>query len=485
MCFTTVRNILKSANIILQISNYNNPMLKLAIKNQIILTPMLLIIPLIGILIFYIILLSDVRKQNSSVREMANATDQILISIATTQKLVTILDNLQTIDPTQNNDQKEELLFRYAEQYGILKYSSLNDDLTENISQESIKVIQSVIEKIEYSDNSKIESFYQQILLLNSRLSNLYTTLHAKKRSLYIESYQDIQDKTEKLTFVSLIIIFFIVSIGIILTFMISRNITKRLSNLSDKAHKITLGQFESIPEPVKITDEIDQLESYLAKMTHKLIDYVSIEKVIEGTEEERRRIAMDIHDKTLADITHLNRYIDNIKNNCENISIENCDFIKTKLSNLSDELRELINNIHPQLIETLGLECAIESYIENNINKSINYFLKFENDIENNLTTKIKLHLYRITTELINNILKHSNADMFEISFNNNNKTLLLTLDDDGIGMTLEKNYHGRGILNIQHRAKLINAEINWKNSRFSSGTRFELTMNCENLTE
>ncbi len=89
------------------------------------------------------------------------------------------------------------------------------------------------------------------------------------------------------------------------------------------------------------------------------------------------------------------------------------------------------------------------------------------------------QLALYRIAIEAIQNVIKHAAASRYEVNLEMREKTLVLSVEDNGKGMPDTDNRdNGRGLNNISERAKSISAEVIWKPSRFSSGTRFELTL-------
>jgi signal transduction histidine kinase len=87
---------------------------------------------------------------------------------------------------------------------------------------------------------------------------------------------------------------------------------------------------------------------------------------------------------------------------------------------------------------------------------------------------------IYRIVVEANNNALSHAHATQLEVGMTVRSDALVVAVEDNGKGFEfvaqLPTNSGGRGLHNIQERARAIGAEVSWRSSRFSSGTRFEL---------
>jgi len=96
------------------------------------------------------------------------------------------------------------------------------------------------------------------------------------------------------------------------------------------------------------------------------------------------------------------------------------------------------------------------------------------------------QLALYRIAIEAVQNVLKHADASRYEVSLEIRESDLILSVEDNGKGLSQNSSHSGggRGLNNIRERARAIAAEVSWKPSRFSTGTRFELTLPCQRKT-
>ena len=216
--------------------------------------------------------------------------------------------------------------------------------------------------------------------------------------------------------------------------------------------------------------------------MTDKLIRVVSTEKLLEGAEEERRRIAMDIHDQTLADLATVKRGVEALKEqgNCH----DDVSTLEGNLEKAIRNLREVMDNLHPQTLDILGLGAALESHLERHCTGADlpeYHFHQTRKAEELRLPKFANLAIYRIASEAIHNVIKHAGANRYEISLDVNDGNFCLSIEDNGRGFNADQVFDSqhRGLHNIRERARAIGAQAIWKPSRFSSGTRFELILN------
>lgn len=192
------------------------------------------------------------------------------------------------------------------------------------------------------------------------------------------------------------------------------------------------------------------------------------LKATLDGQEEERSRIAMDLHDEIGGILSTLKLYISQIK---EGKSEGDIIRLKKESENILDEavskVRMISHNITPPNLESFGLIKAMKD-LANQISTSGSLKVAIECNDERRLDTSSEIHLFRVLQELLNNTVKHSGANNVNIVFNFSDDEYELTYSDDGIGMDVGKNelsreFSGIGLRTIASRVEMIGGSLSW----------------------
>lgn len=201
---------------------------------------------------------------------------------------------------------------------------------------------------------------------------------------------------------------------------------------------------------------------------------------VFDATEEERKRIAKDLHDGIGQQMSGLKLAWENLVSNEKNVETETKEKIKL-LTNILDgaatELRSISHRMMPKVLESVGMVSAIEQMLEKTFQMSgINY--QFENlNIQQRFDQRTELVIFRVTQELINNIVKHSQAKNVFVQMLKNKNALILVVEDDGIGFDPKEKSDGLGMLNIKSRLETVKGNISFERGE-TSGTIAKITI-------
>lgn len=184
--------------------------------------------------------------------------------------------------------------------------------------------------------------------------------------------------------------------------------------------------------------------------------------------ERERKRIAQDLHDQTLADLRNLMLMSDKIP-------ADTNDF-RAEIESVSTEIRRICEDLSPSVLENVGLLASLEFLLQQTI-ENFKFSAAEHLEEEINFAPNVQMQIYRIAQEVLTNIKRHSEADFVEmnIEISAENEFVLQISDDGKFFAPAENALKGRGIGNIRSRAALIEAEVSWKESE-TGGTLFSL---------
>jgi signal transduction histidine kinase len=198
-----------------------------------------------------------------------------------------------------------------------------------------------------------------------------------------------------------------------------------------------------------------------------KNIEMSSVQSIIETQENERRRIALEIHDgigpQMSSSIHHLETIIDRIKEKDPQTASELQSLVEVS-NDVSEELRSVSHSLMPRVLLDFGIVAALQGLI-NRINASNKCQVEFIHSFSGNkLDQAIELNLYRITQELLNNGIKHANATNIFVQLVKNGDRLNLMVEDNGSGFEMNEltDSDGIGLSNIEMRTKVLGGELN-----------------------
>lgn len=192
-------------------------------------------------------------------------------------------------------------------------------------------------------------------------------------------------------------------------------------------------------------------------------MEITRLNATINGEERERIRIAQELHDGIggLLAISTIN--FEQVKNDLYLANEGNFSEGLKLLKEASVELRKTAHNIMPEILLQKGLVEAVKSFCERMAgNNSINISFQTVGTVKK-FNKEFELLLYRITQELLHNILKHSKASEALVQICFHEEGLDLTVEDNGIGMPAERrsSSSGMGLQSIQDRIKAINGHM------------------------
>ena len=201
--------------------------------------------------------------------------------------------------------------------------------------------------------------------------------------------------------------------------------------------------------------------------------------------ERERRRIARDLHDQTLADLRHLALLTDQINpNGVASDKHAQSSALRGEIESISQEVRRICEDLSPSVLQNVGFAAALEFALSHAVQdappeKRFEYEFYCDEAIEDRsrLATSVQMQIYRIVQEAVSNIWRHAAPTHVKlIATANDAGDFSLRLEDNGRAFDMNnRNVQGRGLANMRARAGLIDAELAW-DKRADGGTVFTL---------
>jgi len=207
-------------------------------------------------------------------------------------------------------------------------------------------------------------------------------------------------------------------------------------------------------------------------------------------TEAERRRIARDLHDQTLADLRNLALLVDQLpasggQNVRPNRAPSAPSALRSEIESISQEVRRICEDLSPSALENVGLPAALQFALAHAVEHAapdckFEYEFACDDALDEklNLPPNQQIQIYRIAQEALSNICRHANARHVKMSaIVQGGDVFELAIEDDGRGFDRSeaKKKPGRGVANIRARASMIDAEVEWS-KRAGGGTVFRL---------
>ncbi|MCL5962592.1 MAG: histidine kinase [Chloroflexi bacterium] len=207
--------------------------------------------------------------------------------------------------------------------------------------------------------------------------------------------------------------------------------------------------------------------------------------KLITAQEEERYRIARELHDEPAQALAALMMAVENAEEALPQLADaqkQKLDRAKELVRRALGDVRRLIWDLRPTVLDDLGLAPAVRWFAEQRLeNTSIDFDVRVSGT-QRRLPTAVETEVYRIIQEAITNVARHAHASHLTICLEQENGSLVAVVQDDGIGFDVTKlgqigRQRGLGLLGMQERASLLGGSMAVESSH-EKGTRLTVTI-------
>ena len=173
--------------------------------------------------------------------------------------------------------------------------------------------------------------------------------------------------------------------------------------------------------------------------------------QLLEKTEEERKRIASDLHDSVSHELLSL-----------KNLFEKNTDETNSKIDAIINDIRIISRNLHPVMFDKIGLKESIIQLVERT-QQATNFMVTADIEYTADLLSSTELQIYRIVQEALTNIIKYANAEAAKITISEDEKNIYIEIKDNGKGFDVAEtlaNNAAFGLHNIIERSRAVGGE-------------------------
>jgi signal transduction histidine kinase len=264
----------------------------------------------------------------------------------------------------------------------------------------------------------------------------------------------------------------------------LSRSVVAPIGELSEQAEELRRGNLES---PIAVSGDLEievlastleaarrrlsstlaeltglneTLEAQVAERTRALRERDAqrrnlVRRLLAAGEEERRRIARELHDEVSQLLTVIQLSLDRVEADAPELRRA-----QELLTETQREIHRVIFDLRPSLLDDLGLPTAIKWYARNYLEaEGLDVRLEVEDELQ--VPAAVEITAFRIYQEIVTNILRHAKAETVSVELYTDGGNLVLAVEDDGAGFEPGQRAAGAGIVGMRERAELVGGRL------------------------
>ena len=284
---------------------------------------------------------------------------------------------------------------------------------------------------------------------------------------------------------------FGLLAITIVLALLVNMAMLRRrfgpLERLIERVEAIDPADPQAFDPPpeARSVEEIDRLATSFCK----LLDRIEVERrrsgrlVLRAQEEERKRVARDLHDEVNQSLTGLLLRLEALRDQAPYELEREIDDTKALANQAMQELLTLARQLRPTALDDLGLKAALAGNVSE-LDRRSPLDVSFTSDAStySDLSADAQLVVYRVAQEALSNAAQHAEAQTVKVDLFRKDGFVELTIEDDGRGFTFDQASRGLGMGGMRERALLVGGDLRIE-SRPGVGTRVRLLVPIENV--
>lgn len=276
-------------------------------------------------------------------------------------------------------------------------------------------------------------------------------------------------------------------------TLLLTHLVTRPLDHLRRIAERIGAGDFKA-RATIFSDDEIGGLALTMNRLAQRIEDYRReverkeaareslIAGIVQAQEDERKRIALELHDQLGQSLSTVLLTFQGARNKC-GCCDSKCLDLEKEIRGLIDETRRLAWDIRPPLLDDFGIDSALQRYtadLSARLGYPIEYECFFPAEL-GRLPARLEITLYRIVQEALTNVIRHSKATRVSVLLSCHASHVTLVVEDNGCGFDpASVRQESLGLAGMRERAALVGGDLEIE-SRLGEGTELLITLPLE----
>lgn len=260
--------------------------------------------------------------------------------------------------------------------------------------------------------------------------------------------------------------------VSCVVNFLVMKLALAPLDRLEAAMDKVRHGKLDVQIETGPVSDErFDRLIAAFGQMLKTLqknnqqLHQVS-QKILAAQEQERQRVARELHDESAQTLTSLLLYLKLLAKAQNPEEAQRVQNLRQLAAHALEEIRRVAMELHPRILDDWGLEAALGRRIDElNSTDCLQVAFAVEGCMPGRLPKDVELVFYRVAQEALNNIVRHSHAQRVQLTLTCNADDLTLEVRDDGIGFNTAiigaARSCGLGLMGMRERLALIGGEL------------------------
>ncbi len=275
--------------------------------------------------------------------------------------------------------------------------------------------------------------------------------------------------------------------IGALFGFLTARGLTRRIGQITAAADAWSQGDFSVVARDDS-GDELGHLSRRLNRMAEQLQNLLETRQELAAVE-ERNRLARELHDAVTQSLYSITLFAEANRRFAADENFAMCAEYATRLGDTAQqalrEMRLLVHNLRPSILEQAGLIRAIQQRLDG-VERRTGIQASLQAHDHLNIPAHVEEALYHITQEALNNALKHAVAGEVTVSIAQNENWVQLCIADNGRGFDIvhSDDSGGLGLISMRERVELLGGSLKIKTA-VNQGTVITVNLNLKKVGE